>query len=319
MSKAISVEPGSVYGLFTVLRDERRGSKSGQGRTLRGFVCRCRCGAERWVTTAALRSGRHRSCGCDRTSDLIGQTSGRLTAVRRADPDRRGRAQWWCECSCDGRHVVVAAFHFQRQHTKSCGCLVREALVSASTARGKYHRNEGTGPTFRAWSSMISSSRQHSSSPVAERWWSFSAFAADMGDRPIGTLLRRTDASAPFGPGNARWVPRCERRQAGVLNRQHATHRRSATERGWDPLPFSEWSAVVGQPCRYCDQRDLRHGLPIVGVDRVDNALGYVEGNCVPCCELCNRIKWARSVTEFASHVAKMHKTMQRRGLLDEP
>lgn len=35
------------------------------------------------------------------------------------------------------------------------------------------------------------------------------------------------------------------------------------------------------EPCIYC-------GYPSKGLDRVDNSLGHIESNCVPCCDLCN-------------------------------
>lgn len=38
---------------------------------------------------------------------------------------------------------------------------------------------------------------------------------------------------------------------------------------------------ILGKPCIYC-------GFPSTGLDRIDNALGHTEENCVPCCKECN-------------------------------
>lgn len=41
------------------------------------------------------------------------------------------------------------------------------------------------------------------------------------------------------------------------------------------------------------------YGEFVNGIDRVDNSLGYVADNCVPCCEACNRAKLQMSSTDF--------------------
>lgn len=44
---------------------------------------------------------------------------------------------------------------------------------------------------------------------------------------------------------------------------------------------FREFATGI---CAYC-------GDPAIGVDRVDNLLGYVDGNMVACCQVCNHMK----------------------------
>lgn len=43
------------------------------------------------------------------------------------------------------------------------------------------------------------------------------------------------------------------------------------------------------------------------GIDRIDNSLGYVFGNVVPCCTRCNLIKRNMSKTEFLGHVTRIY------------
>jgi hypothetical protein len=63
----------------------------------------------------------------------------------------------------------------------------------------------------------------------------------------------------------------------------------SARRRGLEfDLSFGEYSAIVARPCAYggegCSQVQI-------GIDRKDNAKGYIGTNCIPCCDKHNRIK----------------------------
>ena len=55
----------------------------------------------------------------------------------------------------------------------------------------------------------------------------------------------------------------------------------------------------------YCSERPPaatgRHGI-----DREDNGLGYVQGNCVPCCTTCNMMKWKLSRSDFLDHARRL-------------
>jgi hypothetical protein len=60
MSKRTYIEPGTVFGHLTVLRDTGI-----RGKGLR-LLCRCRCGAEKEVAAGNLRAGNVMSCGCQK-------------------------------------------------------------------------------------------------------------------------------------------------------------------------------------------------------------------------------------------------------------
>ena len=94
--------------------------------------------------------------------------------------------------------------------------------------------------------------------------------------------------------------------------------RHSSARRG---RPFNmtveRFGELMSQPCHYCGgapstpqcsqpKSAHRNGLRN-GIDRVNSSLGYVEGNCVPCCCKCNRMKLDHSVTDFLDHVSAIH------------
>lgn len=50
--------------------------------------------------------------------------------------------------------------------------------------------------------------------------------------------------------------------------------------------------------CIYCGKMEAR------GIDRIDSALGYKEGNCASCCKVCNSMKGTLPVEEFKKQVS---------------
>jgi len=58
---------------------------------------------------------------------------------------------------------------------------------------------------------------------------------------------------------------------------------------------------IFHKPCVYCGDVVLT-----VGMDRVDNSLGYTEENVAPCCQICNRMKMAHSSEFFYDHLKKI-------------
>lgn len=56
-------------------------------------------------------------------------------------------------------------------------------------------------------------------------------------------------------------------------------------------LSFEEYSNIISNPCAYCQ---YKLGEPVQtgsGIDRMDNNIGYVDGNCISCCFFCNKVK----------------------------
>ena len=76
------------------------------------------------------------------------------------------------------------------------------------------------------------------------------------------------------------------------------------------------FSSLISRKCHYCGMlpaQKLRRILPAHsefsynGIDRIDNAKGYVESNVVPCCGLCNEMKSDKSHEDFLRQVEAIH------------
>ena len=66
-----------------------------------------------------------------------------------------------------------------------------------------------------------------------------------------------------------------------------------------------EFCSIIKQPCYYCGS------IEKVGVDRIDSKIGYVEGNCLPCCWNCNHLKNDLPIEVFYSQVKKIYSNLK--------
>lgn len=83
---------------------------------------------------------------------------------------------------------------------------------------------------------------------------------------------------------------------------------RTAKVRNLDfELTYEKFRELTSQSCHYCgvmpyakfhstfskngDLRFSNEAFVYNGIDRVDNKIGYVDTNVVPCCRICNYIK----------------------------
>lgn len=86
-----------------------------------------------------------------------------------------------------------------------------------------------------------------------------------------------------------------------TANKRLYQYRAQAEKRGYGFfLTDDQFFELMAAPCKYCDQE---HSL---GVDRVDNNIGYTVVNSVPCCKVCNRMKNTHTLEYFLNHIKKI-------------
>ncbi len=102
----------------------------------------------------------------------------------------------------------------------------------------------------------------------------------------------------------------------GGLNRLIGDYKDSAKLKS---LPYTlsedEVAAITKSDCHYCGappqqvrkQRSDRSKYTYNGIDRMDPSIGYVIGNVVPCCWLCNRCKASHVEKDFLDWVSRVH------------
>ena len=143
MAKLIDLT-GQIFDKLTVLEKAQSRARHVYWR------CKCDCGNIIEVSGESLKRDIPHNCGCvkqkeqeekekikkDKKNYLVGKRFGKLVVVERTDKKINRSIVWKCKCDC-GNYKEVPTHLLQNGHTRSCGCLIREA-----------HANDLTGQKF---------------------------------------------------------------------------------------------------------------------------------------------------------------------------
>ncbi len=77
-------------------------------------------------------------------------------------------------------------------------------------------------------------------------------------------------------------------------------------------LSFEEYEALLKNNCYYCNKQIDESGFSL---DRVDNSIGYVITNVVPCCMMCNRMKGTQPFDYFVNKIVDIYKSLLHKGI----
>ena len=79
-------------------------------------------------------------------------------------------------------------------------------------------------------------------------------------------------------------------------------YKKNAKRRNLDfQLTKEEFYDITSKPCHYCGNFQNYNGI-----DRIDSDKGYYFENCVPCCEVCNKMKLDYSVEFWIKHIKQI-------------
>ena len=104
-----------------------------------------------------------------------------------------------------------------------------------------------------------------------------------------------------------------------LYNISYNRYKQNAISRNFNfELTRDQFKEIVSKNCIYCNnppteiqslKRYNKTGHPIYmnGIDRIDSTKGYTLDNCVPCCEICNRMKLNYSLDFFYKHIEKIY------------
>lgn len=222
--------------------------------------------------------------------ELLGQRFGRQTVVA---VGLRAYKLPACACTCDCGSTRIVAIRALREG-KSRGC--------RSCGLGKLHFTPGQ--MFGLWTVV---SQSENGKGGRTRW--LCRCACGYEKVLFGKKLNGGETT-----GCKSCLNRVHPNTAVAANQKYAAYVKAAEKRNLSfELTREEFECLILQNCHYCGQepnqrkKQAHNGVPFYnGVDRVDNDLGYMTNNCVPCCRLCNRIKMDLSREGFFAQIRKI-------------
>lgn len=184
--------------------------------------------------------------------DLTGRNFGKLTVIRYLMPEERPRPwlKWLCKCECDNM-VSVAPDKLLTNHTRSCGCLVKQHIGNVN--RKYKYTNKRLYGVYKAMLDRCYNpkSREYHNYggrgiEVYEAWKdsydAFAEWALANGYNPkakhLECTLDRADVDKGYIPDNCRWVSN----QVQQNNRRDCMY----AEYNGEVHTCMEWSKILG-------------------------------------------------------------------------
>lgn len=233
--------------------------------------------------------------------DMTGQRFGKWTVIARSARSEKRRCVFWdCQCDC-GTKRAVAGSNLRNSTSSNCGCERERTRYVVDLA----------GQRFGKWTVL-------QRGPVGRKGDSAQWICrCDCGkERGVRSTNLRNGISS--GCGCARnWThntyPSDDIRV--YIGRYNAYADKARRRLLTFDLSLDEFVMLAKQDCLYCGtapalkiRRERVRGVsPLMnGIDRVDNSVGYVLDNCVPCCTWCNEMKRHRPQSDFLEHVRRI-------------
>lgn len=112
--------------------------------------------------------------------------------------------------------------------------------------------------------------------------------------------------------------------QISIINSLIQDYKKSSHKRNIEyALDIDLFIQLTSDNCYYCGSmpnNEYKNGgcrdiYIYNGIDRVNNNLGYIKGNCVSCCKQCNYAKRVMSHDNFVQWIHKTHEYLKGKGL----
>lgn len=89
-----------------------------------------------------------------------------------------------------------------------------------------------------------------------------------------------------------------------TFNGRYTEYKRTTQKTGREfSLSKEEFATFWQKPCTYCNDP-----IETIGLDRIDNLIGYRFDNVTSCCKICNFMKADLSLINFIDHVTLINK-----------
>lgn len=237
--------------------------------------------------------------------DRTGQKYNHLTFIRYLTTNKCGNCVWELQCDC-GNTTTGMAVNVVNNRKKSCGCVTtfstRKDLTGQKYGKLTFLRFTGTTKGRGAvWELMC-----------------------DCGNITTGVLAKVVNGSKV----SCGCQIKITSARLGLLTRKFdpvVSLARRCWYTSYKGYPFDLFLTMSQLPCDYCGRLPHRKRKVVScksnqfseiqtqatftwnGLDRIDSTKGHIEGNVVPCCWDCNRMKSDMSRDEFIAHIKRMY------------
>lgn len=99
-----------------------------------------------------------------------------------------------------------------------------------------------------------------------------------------------------------------------IAKRMFKSYQKGAKSRNLDfELSYEEFKDLIFKKCVYCGsegdnnyKKQKKYGIVYNGIDRIDSNIGYVKGNVVTCCTICNHGKSDFKYDDWVDHLKRL-------------
>jgi hypothetical protein len=229
--------------------------------------------------------------------DLTAQKFGQLEVIGFSHVDQHRTTHWLCKCSC-GNEKAISGKNLRRNLVGSCGC----GQHNGQKGKAAHNRKDLTGLVLNDLTVIRVS---HTIGKVV--YWLCKCKCGNEKAIRRGNLLN--------GQKDCGHKKNLQRGEAS-FNNLLRSYKMSAERRGYEfLLTTEEFRTLTSSNCHYCgdtpregaiDNKYVNGIYLRNGIDRVDNSIGYILTNCVPCCSIHNDMKGELTYQQFIDECIKV-------------
>lgn len=205
-----------------------------------------------------------------RAENLTNQVFEHWTVLYRTTNNKQNKVRWVCKCDCD-KHTIkaVEAKSLKSRTSTNCGCQRKKTISNLNDI--KIHQRDEFNNIIRK-----RCFRCGKWLPLDNFWKSRSQKDGYCGE--------------------------CKECSNTAKENRYNAYKKNAKKRKIEfNLSKEDFYSITTLPCYYCGN-DQSYS----GIDRIDSSLGYQLSNCVPCCEVCNKMKLNYSTDFWINHMKRI-------------
>jgi hypothetical protein len=204
--------------------------------------------------------------------------------------------------SCKTCFQVYSIEHFQGIHGETLTCkLCRDANKRADEKRDKEHMNALARKNDKKPERIAVKKEWKEKNPEkCAKYW-VDSYARKIEQDIEGVLKKNAENSKSWREANPEKVKEINQERMNSIHAQYGVYITTAKPRQLEfTITEDEFTDKVKSPCYYCG---IIQEKGFNGIDRLDNTKGYIQDNCVGCCEICNKMKGSSGPNVFVHRV----------------